>query len=454
MAKTNRRDFIKTAAYAGGLTTLLAHTGCKSIEGNEQGPQASMAGFRAEPLDRIRVGIIGIGSRGSGCVRRLSAIDSVDIKALCDVLPERVAREAKFLVDQGKPAPASYSGSEEIWRKLCESKDLDVVYIVTPWTLHAPMALWAMECGKHAMVEVPAAMTIDDCWRLVRKAEATRRHCMILENCCYGFNEMLALNLCRQGMLGDLVHAEAGYIHYSDQLLAADPTGRAAWRHEYYRQHTGNAYPTHGLGPVCQYLSINRGDKMDALTSMSSGSFARNDALIEKYGAASPQAKRRFKMGDINTSIIRTRRGRTIMLQFNTVNPRPYTRINLISGSKGILADYPLRVALEPKVDDWMNEQQLEELKTKYAHPMWQKHKALAEKMGGHGGMDFMMDLRVCHCLQNGLPLDIDVYDTASWSSIVELSERSVLQGGSAVEVPDFTRGGWEGTPPLGIVTI
>ncbi len=455
--KTNRRNFLKAAAGMGGLSALLPQTGCKGLSEISAGGGASMAGFRVAPLERIRAGIIGVGARGTGFVRRLSAIPDVEIKALCDVREDRVVRESKALVEKGKPAPAAYTGSQDIWRKLCESKEIDVVYVITPWLCHAPMALYAMQCVKHVAVEVPAAMTVADCWRLVDTAEATRRHCMILENCCYGQNEMFALNLCRKGVLGDLIHGEAGYIHYTGKsYLEEDPTDEKGgqWRQRWYKEHTGNAYPTHGLGPVCQYMGINRGDRMDALTSMSSASLTRNRAVAEKYGKDSPQAKDAYKMGDINTSLIRTRCGRTIMVQFDTTNPRPYSRLNLISGSKGIFGDYPLRVALEPDVHDWMDAKQLEELQARYVHPLWDKNGEIAKKMGGHGGMDFLMDLRFCHCLRNGLPLDIDVYDTALWSSVVELSERSVLSGGSAVEVPDFTRGGWKTVSPLGIVSL
>jgi len=454
MKKTSRRSFLHQAAWLGGASALLSQAGCKGVSGLWAARGASMAGFRAEPLERIRVGLIGIGARGTGFVRRLSEIPGVEIKALCDVREERVARELKALVEKGKPAPAAYAGSTDVWRKLCESKEIDVVYVVTPWLWHAPMALYAMQCGKHVAVEVPAAMTVSDCWRLVDTAEATRRHCMILENCCYGYNEMLALNLCRKGVLGDLIHGEAGYIHYTGKsYLEEDPTDEKGgqWRQRWYKQHTGNAYPTHGLGPVCQWMGINRGDRMDALTSMSSASLTRNRAVAEKYGKDSPQAKDAYKMGDINTSLIRTRRGRTIMVQFDTTNPRPYSRINMVSGTKGIFGDYPLRVALEPDVHDWMDEKKLEALKAQYVHPMWDKNGESAKRIGGHGGMDFLMDLRLCHCLRSGLPLDIDVYDTALWSSVVELSERSVLSGGSAVEVPDFTRGGWATMAPLGV---
>lgn len=455
--KTNRRGFMKAAAWAGGLAGMLAQPGCAALSGFSERKGKNMAGFRAEPLERVRVGIIGTGSRGSGFVKRLSDIPGVEVKALCDVHEDRVAQQVRVLTEKGRPAPAAYFGSRDVWRKLCESKEIDVVYVVTPWLLHTPMALYAMQCGKHAAVEVPAAVTVEQCWQLVDMAEATRRHCMILENCCYGENELLALNLCRKGVLGDLIHGEAAYIHDCRSLyLAEDAKGGTdgQWRLEWLKQHTGNAYPTHGFGPVCQYMDVNRGDRLEALTSMSSAPLGLGLAAADKYGKGSPQAKTAYKMGNMNTSLIRTYRGRTIMVQFDTLSPRPYSRLNLISGTKGVLADFPLRVALEPKAHAWMDDKALEALKAKYVHPLWDKNGEAAKAAGGHGGVDYMMDLRLSHCLRNGLPLDIDVYDTALWSSLVELSERSVLRGGAPVEVPDFTRGGWKTADPLGIVTI
>ena len=449
----DRRGFLKTAALAG----VIAQAGCRHLAGFPLRKGTSMAGFRAEPLAKVRVGLIGVGHRGSGAVGRLSNIPNVEITAIADLYEERVAKQVKVLTGSGKPAPAAHFGSRDEWRRLCESKNVDLVYICTPWLWHTPMAVYAMQCGKHAVTEVPAAMTIEQCWELVDTAEQTRRHCMILENCCYGFNEMFALNLCRKGVLGELVHGEGAYLHdLRASKLNEESSGgyQGQWRLEWSKQHTGNPYPTHGLGPVCQYMDINRGDCFEYLTSVSSNQFGLSCAAAAKYGKNSPQAKMAYKLGDMNTTLIRTYRGKTIMVQHNTTSPRPYSRINTITGTTGTLADYPLRVALDPHAEDWMKDAELEALKAKYAHPLWDKNGETAKKVGGHGGMDFLMDLRLCHCLQNGLPLDIDVYDTALWSSLVELSERSVLRGGAPVEVPDFTRGGWKTAEPLGIVTV
>ena len=460
----DRREFLKAAV----LTGALAQTGCRSIaefqtinESNaaDFSPRkgACMAGFRAEPLEKVRIGVIGLGHRGSAAVPRLSNIPNATVVAVADLYEDRVAKQIKVLTDAGKPAPVAFFGNKDEWRKLCESKNVDLVYICTPWLWHTPMAVYAMQCGKHAATEVPAAVTIEQCWQLVDTAETTRRHCMILENCCYGENEMLALMLCRKGVLGELVHGEGAYLHdLRDSLMNEETTGgyQGQWRLEWAKQHTGNPYPTHGLGPICQYMDINRGDRFDYLTSMSTNQFGLSEAAVKKFGKGSRQAKTSYKLGDMNVSVIRTYRGRTIMVQHDTTSPRPYSRINTVSGTKGILADYPLRVALEPDAHEWMDDKALAALKAKYGHPLWSKSGETAKKAGGHGGMDYLMDLRLCHCLKNGLPLDIDVYDTALWSSLVELSEQSALHHSKPEAVPDFTRGGWKTAEPLGLVTV
>ncbi len=452
-----RREFLKQAALVCGSTAALANSGCGTLTKTKIGNSSSMLGFRAEPLPQIRVGVIGVGARGTGAVKRLPKIPNVIITALCDLREERVAINQKILKDSGLPEAKTYYGTPDAWRALCESPDVDLVYICTPWWWHTPMSVLAMRCGKHAATEIPAGLTIDECWELVETAEKTRRHCMMLENCCYGENELLMLNLCRQGILGDLVHGEGAYIHEmrKSKWREEKEGGRQGrWRLEWSREHTGNPYPCHGLGPICQYMSINRGDSFEYLNSVSTDPFGLAPFGAAKYGPESAEARFKIKHGDMNTSIIRTRLGRTIMLQHDTTSPRPYSRLNLISGTKGIAADYPLRIALEPDYHKWMDDQKLAEFIEKHRHPLWRTSGEKAKKAGGHGGMDFIMDMRLCYCLQNGLPLDMDVYDAALWSSIVELSERSVLRRGAPVDIPDFTRGGWKTAEPLGIVTV
>ncbi len=437
-----RRTFLKQALSVSGA---LAAGGCISLPEMNSGyvdrKGKSMAGFRAPPMEKVRIGVIGLGHRGSGAIPRLAMLPNAEILALCDLIEDRVARQAKFLTEKGRPQPKCYAGSAEIWKTLCEQPDLDLIYICTPWLCHTPMAVHAMQCGKHAVTEVPAAVTVEQCWQLVDTSESTRKHFMMLENCCYGENELFALNLCRKGILGELVHGEGAYIHdLRASKWNAEQTGgyQGQWRLAWSQQHTGNPYPTHGLGPVCRYLDINRGDRMMTLTSMSSDPVGLARYAANKQIKATP-----IRQGDMNCTLIRTYRGRTILVQHDTTSPRPYSRLNLISGTKGCVADYPLRVALEPNAHQWMSAEELAKLKAAHAHPLWQKQGELARKQGGHGGMDFLMDYRLCHCLTQGLPLDMDVYDAASWSCLVELTETSVLKGGTKVDIPDFTRRGW-----------
>lgn len=420
----------------------------------DHGSTRHVMGLRCKPQEAIRVGVIGLGMRGPGAVQVYSNIPGVEVVALSDLLLERAERQQKWLKEKGKPEAALYAGSEDAWKKLCESDKVNLVHVTTPWLLHTPMALYAMRCGKPVVVEVPAAVTVDECWELVETSEKTRCHCMMLENCCYGENEMFALMLCRKGVLGELVHGEGAYLHDLRDLKFSKNGYQGMWRLKYSKEHTGNPYPMHGMGPICQYMDINRGDRFEYLTSVSSGQFGMSRYAIDTFGKNSPEARDTYRLGDMNTTVIKTCRGRTIMVQHNTTSPRPYSRINTISGTKGILTDYPLRVALEPTSHGWMSDDDLAALKSKFIHPLWDKRGDAAKKSGGHGGMDYLLLLRLCYCLQNGLPLDIDVYDTALWSSLLELTERSVLKRGASIDVPDFTRGGWKTAEPLGIVEV
>ena len=453
--KTDRREFLKGTAWMGMMAAL---SGCATSAAKSCGT-GCMSGFAVAPIKKVRVGVVGLGMRGPGAVHRLAAIPGVEVSALCDLFQDRVDVQQKWLADTGKPKARSYSG-EEGYKALCES-DLDLVYIATPWALHAPIALYAMEHGKHTAIEVPSAMYLDECWALVETAERTGRHCMQLENCCYGEVEMLTLNLVRQGKLGELVHGEGAYIHDLRELNYLDPKKggyQGYWRLNWNAKHYGNPYPTHGLLPIMQAMDVNRGDRFDYLTCVSSAQIGMDAFAKLKYGEDSWQAKLHPKCGDMSTTVIRTVKGRTIMVQHDVTSARPYSRINLLSGTMGCLNDYPFRIALAGKPGDgahgWMDAAQTAKLCEEYKHPLWKVAGALAQKMGGHGGMDFLMDLRLCYCLQNGLPLDMDVYDLASSCAICELSERSALDRGNSVDVPDFTRGGWKTAKPLGIESV
>jgi hypothetical protein len=449
MSDVGRRDFIKTVIGAGAALGSITTANCALI-----GPRAgkSAAGLKCEPIKTVRIGLIGIGMRGSGAVNRLLKIEGVEITALCDIREGKVSAASDRIEKAGRRKPEWFTADDEDFKRLCDL-DLDLVYICTPWRWHTPMAVEAMKKGKHAAIEVPAAVSLDECWELVETAEKTQRHGMMLENCCYGSNELMVLNMCRQGIFGELTHGEAAYIHDLRGLKFNENGYQGMWRLDHSKRRDGNVYPTHGLGPVTQYMNINRGDRFDTLVSMSSAQRGLTAYAVKKFGTDDPRAKQHYALGDMNTTLIHSALGRTVMVQHDTTSPRPYSRLNMISGTLGTFADYPARIALEPNAHKW-DDKKLAECREKYAHPLWKQVGELAKKVGGHGGMDFIMDYRLIHCLHRGLPLDQDVYDAAVWSAVSELSEISVAAGSRSVEFPDFTRGQWKEMEPLGIVDI
>ena len=400
-------------------------------------------------MDVVRIGVIGVGGRGTADLAQLLLCEGVEIKALCDIVPGKVEHAQEMVVKKGQAKPEGYTNGPEDFKRLCDRTDLDLVYIATPWNWHVPMCVDAMTKGKHAATEVPAAVTLEECWQLVDTAEANQKHCMILENCCYSPESLMALNMCRQGLLGDLLHAECAYIHDLRAELFSGK-GEGEWRINEHVNRDGNLYPTHGLGPVAQYMSINRGDRFDYLVSMSSPSMGLQQ-FEARLSDTSPWKHGTFKCGDMNTSLIKTALGRTIMVQHDVSNPHPYSRINLIKGTRGMVVGYPDRVYVDGRSKGEAFEPMFENYK-EFAHPLWAKLEEAAKKAGGHGGMDYVLNWRLIQCLREGLPLDIDVYDTAAWSAVSALSEKSVASRGAPIDFPDFTRGGWKTNPPLGIV--
>ena len=458
---TNRRNFLRHLAVGGGVlatgipsfanvmgTTDEQMDRSSVLENN--GQRFNMCGYAAPKIPIVRIGIIGLGQRGSEAVERLSYIDGVEIVALCDKYPDRVAKSQKTLEKMQRSKAKEYSG-EEGWKALCGSKDIDLVYTPTPWHLHTPIAIHAMNNGKHVATEVNAGLTIDDCWQLVETSEKTKKHCMMLDNCCYDFFELLTLNMAKQGLFGELIHAEGAYIHdLSKDWLFNKNAYADMWRLKQNFQHNGNLYPTHGLGPIAQCLNINRGDKMDHLVSMSTNDFTLNNLAKEmaaKDSFFSEYTNKPYR-GNMKTSIIRTFNGKTIMLQHDVSSLRPYSRLHLVSGTKGAAQKYPgpERIAFG---HSWIKKEELDNLYKKYAPPIVNHIGEIAKEVGGHGGMDFIMDWRLIDCLRNGLPLDQNVYDAASWSSIFALSGRSVAKKSRTIDIPDFTRGAWQTNKPF-----
>ncbi|WP_268033745.1 Gfo/Idh/MocA family protein [Algoriphagus sp. PAP.12] len=458
MKNNPRREFLKSTGLLGlGIFGAGAATASESnilpLEakyGASRVQHFNMSGFAAPKLDTVRVGIVGLGMRGPGAVNRLSKVEGVEIKALCDLLPERVEKQKELLAKDTDHRPVGYSGSVYAWKEMCDREDLDLIYIATPWEWHTPMAVYAMEAGKHAAVEVPAARTLDECWQLVETSERTKKHCMQLENCCYDFFELMTLKMAREGYFGEVLHAEGAYIHDLLALNFNKEGYQGMWRlKENYRD--GNLYPTHGLGPICQILNINRGDQMDYLSSLSSNDFQMKkeaQKLAETDNFFGQFAAKSFR-GNMNTTMVKTKNGKSIMIQHDVTSPRPYSRLHVVSGTEGYAQKYPKPGVA--KGHGWLKEEEMKELEKKYTPEIVLKVGELAKQVGGHGGMDFMMDWRLIDCLRNGLPLDQDVYDAALWSCISPLSEWSVANRANSIDVPDFTGGSWKTNKPVPI---
>ena len=409
--------------------------------------QEDMLLFAADPIDTVRTGFIGLGMRGPDAVRRFTYIDGAKVVALCDLEADRVAKSQEILAGRGKPAAAEYSG-EDGWKQLCERDDIDLVYICTNWQTHVDMAVYAMECGKHVAVEVPAAMSVAECWRLVDTSERTRKHCMMLENCVYDFFELTCLNMAQQGLFGEVLHAEGAYIHNLEPFWDYYHDN---WRLDFNQKHSGDVYATHGFGPDCQVLNIHRGDKLEYLVSMDTKSVVGLEVAKEKMGVDT------FANGDQTSTLVKTRNGKTILVQHNVYTPRPYDRMYQLVGTKGFADKYPNSAfAFEPdQIADaaaeydnlsshsYVPREVRDSLMAKYKHPIAREIEEKALEVGGHGGMDFIMDYRLIWCLRNGKPLDMDVYDAAEWSCLGELTAASIANGSKPVKIPDFTRGRW-----------
>ncbi|RQP16881.1 Gfo/Idh/MocA family oxidoreductase [Parapedobacter defluvii] len=463
---SNRRTFLKQSGLAGAgiLGTSLLGTACaqgtqaaeeslahiRQQASQSHAPQFNMCGYAAPPLETVRIGFVGVGNRGSAAVERMSYIQGVAIQAIADVRPEK-AEAAKQRIQRPGHEATLYTADENAWKELCERKDIDLVYVATHWKLHTPIALYAMEHGKHVATEIPAALTVEDCWKLVETSERTRKHCVILENCCYDFFELLTLNMVRQGFFGELIHGEGAYIHDILDSLFNKDARYDLWRLKENASRNGNLYPTHGLGPICQAMDINRGDRLEYMTSMASADF-----MLEPAAEAAAAKDATFKeyvgkpfRGNMNSSTIRTAKGRTILLQHDVSSPRPYSRIHLLSGTKATAQKYPLPPRIATGHEGWLDEAEFAKMEKQYTPPIVQKVGELAKRVGGHGGMDFLMDWRLIDCLRNGLPVDMDVYDAATWSVISPLSEWSTANRSAPIDIPDFTNGAWKTNQPV-----
>jgi predicted dehydrogenase len=387
-----------------------------------------------------RIALIGLGGRGTSLLGNLLAADG-QVVALCDIVPAKAEHAASLVVTAGQPKPRLYTRGPHDYESMLTGNDIDLVLVATPWSWHAEQAIFAMKHGKDVAIEVPGVTTIEDCWRIVRTSEETRKHCMMLENCCYGYNETLVLRMAHDGLFGDLLYGEGAYLHDLRQILFSDE-GEGLWRRAEHTKRNGNLYPTHGLGPVANYMGIQRGDRFGYIVSMSSRERSFDEYRKEHLQPGDPRMAERYVTGDMNTSLIKTANGLTITVKHTVSTPHPYDRVNMIAGTKGIFQDYPARIYFDGQnsdeswgsIDAWK----------KYQHPLWQREGGTATKIGGHGGMDYIMLYRLLQCVKEGLTPDMDVYDAAAWSAVAPLSVSSVSRGSQPEEFPDFTRGKWQ----------
>ena len=461
--KLERRHFLKNAAGLAALVGLPRGRNYEKAEAQDllEAASQNMPSFgkpvfdlKVAPIKQVRVATIGLGNRGEEHVRLLNAVgtDKCRIVAICDVREEIAQKNLQTLKENGGQKPTVYSGKLDGWKELCKRDDIDLITIATPWEDHVPMAVFAMQQGKHVAIEVPCALTFEECWQLVNTAEETQRNCMILENCCYGDEELWLLNMAESGVFGTLTYGECAYIHDLRELLFSKTYYYNMWRIRHNEARDGNLYPTHGLGPVSQYMGVGRGDSFDYLVSMSSMQ-AGLDAFAETVEPDNEFYRRKgFKHGDMNNTLIKTAKGRSILLQHDVTTGRAYSRINSLAGTKAFHKGYPSQLHVAGHEHGFLKEEDYKEYQERFAHPLWKKLEPLAEKNGGHGGMDFVMLWRLIDCLNRGVALDLDVYDAAAWSVVTPVSELSVQLGSVPVRFPDFTRGYWKSERKLGVM--
>ena len=460
MKDYNRRRFLKTTAISAAALTAASRLSASSPPKSKG---KYMGNFSAPKLETVRVAFIGLGARGSGHLKSISKLDGVDVVAVSDLYEDNVKINSKIAKELGKGERhrniAQYWGSDDKWKLMLNEIRPDAVFISTNLNNHEPMAIYSMQNGAHAFVEVPIAVSLNDMWKIVNTSEETQKHCMMMENVNYGRDELMYLNMCRKGVIGELLHAEAAYIHELRFQMNQENRGTGSWRTHHYANGKGNLYPTHGLGPVAQYMNLGRkDDTFESIISYSSPARGRKLYAEKNYSEDHKWNQLDYQNGDMNTSIIKTNKGKTVMVQWDETSPRPYTRHNLVQGTKGTLAGFPTRVALEGGLEgvvkdhhSWIKGDGLIQLYEKYDHPLY-KRLNQKTKNSGHGGMDGIMRYRIIECLRNGLPLDQNVYEGCYWSAVTPLSGQSISDGGMPQKFPDFTRGKWEQTNPLEII--
>lgn len=393
--------------------------------------------------DKVKLGMIGLGARGMGLLSSIMLqMEDVEVAAVCDLYEDRREEAANRIEKERGTRPVATASYQE----LLAIAEIDAVLISSSWVDHTNIAVAAMEAGKYVASEVGGAYSIQECWRLVEAYERTKVPCMIMENCCYGRDELMVLNMVKQGVLGEIVHASGGYHHDLRKEIANGKENRHYRLSNYLNRNCEN-YPTHEIGPIARMLDINRGNRMLSLVSMSSKARGLHEYIVSRKGEESELAKADFKQGDIVTTIIKCAHGETITITLDTTLPRYYSRGLTIRGTKGMFCEENKSIFLDEEHYDlrhtwnegWGN---VEQFREKYEHPIWQAYLKEGIK-GGHDGMDWLVFSDFFECVRKGMPTTLDVYDMASWMCISALSEDSIAMGGQPVAIPDFTNGKW-----------
>ena len=440
----SRRKFMKTTVLAGSAAAVMP----KKI-------------FSYRKKAKVKLGFIGTGLRGQWMLWLATKYPEIEISALCDIDDGMVESALKIIKDSGRPEPRIYKQHEEDFLNMVNNENLDGVYIATPWEWHHPMAIAAMEAGIHVGTEVPAALTVRECWDLVNVSEKTGKFCMIMENVCYRRDVMAVLNMVRQDLFGELLHCQGGYQHdlrhvkFNDGInpygggveFGKNGFSEARWRTQHSIDRNGDLYPTHGIGPVSPMLDINRGNRMIHLTSTATQSRGLHKYVVDKGGPNHPNATVDFKCGDIVTTVIKCHNGQTIVLSHDTNNPRPYSLNFRVQGTRGIWQKDANSIYIEGETKDEHRWEDEDRLIKEFDHPLWKRFEDKAQGTG-HGGMDFFILRAFIESLKGAKPV-IDVYDSVSMSVISPLSEKSIRLGSASVKIPDFTRGKWKENKPI-----
>ncbi len=457
----NRLEFLQTILGTSiiGANKISQYDGRdinSLLQAYQQPVTGQNIGLKTNPIPQLKIGIIGLGNRGKTLIQMLQYMieqKMATVTALCDLTEVKTATASEMLGQWQIERPRCYFGGEDSWKKVAQQDDVDLLLITTPWRYHAPMCIYGMEQGKHVASEVPIAYSLSDCWNLIATAERTQKHCIMIENCCYNEEELFVLNMIQEGVFGDLTHAEGAYLHDLRAHLLSSDYYQRQWRLEHHRTRNGNFYTTHGLGPISMYLEIGRGDNYTHLTSMSS-----RELNLSSTAQENDMGKLTIACGDMNTTMIKTALGKTVMLQFDVHTGRPYSRINKVVGTQAVHDGYPSRLYVDkPELEfwghRWLPQEEYDEYRSRFQHPMISKLKQISQEFKqGHGGMDFVMMYRLVKCLNLGLPLDINVYDGVLWSAITPLSELSVMNKSETVIIPDFTGGEWKTARKLEIM--